>query len=50
MKSLKSKIKEDMYPWKIESQAQIGSVRRVKPFTDNMIPERCCRICLHNEL
>lgn len=39
MKSLKSKVKEDMYPWKIESQAQIGSVRRVKPFTDDMIPK-----------
>ena len=31
MKSLKSKIKKDMYPWKIESQAQIGNLKRVKP-------------------
>ena len=39
MKSLKSKIKKDMYPWKIESQAQIGNLKRVKPFTDDMIPK-----------
>jgi hypothetical protein len=39
MKSLKSKIKKDMYPWKIESQAQIGNLKRVKPFNDDMIPE-----------
>lgn len=39
MKSLKSKIKKDMYPWKIESQAQIGNLKRVKPFNDKMIPE-----------
>ena len=34
MKSLKSKIKEDMYPWKIE--VDYG---RVIPFKDDMIPE-----------
>ena len=39
MKSLKSKIKKDMYPWKIESQAQIGNLKRVKPFNDDMIPK-----------
>ena len=39
MKSLKSKIKEDMYPWKIESQAQIGNLKRVKPFNEKLIPE-----------
>jgi hypothetical protein len=39
MKNLKSKIKKDMYPWKIESQAQIGNLKRVKPFNDDMIPK-----------
>jgi hypothetical protein len=36
---LKSRIKKDMYPWKIESQAQIGNLKRVKPFNDDMIPK-----------
>ena len=36
---LKSKIRKEMYPWKIESQAQIGNLKRVKPFNDDMIPK-----------
>ena len=32
-------MKDNKYPWKIESEAQIGNLKRVKPFNDDMIPE-----------
>ena len=32
-------MKKNKYPWKIESQAQIGNLKRVKPFSDDMIPK-----------
>ena len=40
MKSLKSKIKEDMYPWKIEIDAPLAkSGKRVVDFNEKLIPE-----------
>ena len=37
MKSLKSKIKKDIYPWKIEIDAKSG--KRVIDFNEKLIPE-----------
>ena len=40
MKSLKSKIKEDMYPWKIEIDAPLAkSGKRAVDFNEKLIPE-----------
>ena len=40
MKSLKSKIKKDMYPWKIEIDAPLAkSGKRVIDFNEKLIPE-----------
>ena len=40
MKSLKSKIKEDMYPWKIEIDApDRPSKKKLLDFNENLIPE-----------
>ena len=40
MKSLKSKIKEDMYPWKMEIDAPLArGGKRLIDFSNNLIPE-----------